>query len=364
MELSIIIPTLRPNIIKETIQRIYDTTKNLDYEILIVSSLDMTEIAKLPKVRIIKETSSTGSNSAIELGVNQSFGTYVMELSDDNLIDTGCLENMVKFMRLHDKELLLCGPRVHDLWEIHPENTIYGFYYPKTPCIKKSNLEKIGKFYDTSFHSYFADPDLALRVIANLGKIEICPDAWIEFHNIRTDGVKNDRNKYFDMDSHVFLERWKPIYGKRVSNPNRTDIVNLGGIHLFKDNNLPNEYCSRIYSNLKAEKWDRIEIDNEYICSPYLLPSLLGCVMVFAQYIPLSLKKKLTNILELKIKNMKTVFSYVDFVWILTKIKNPVTIFSYFGDIKKYRLIKERDVINVANYIQGLVNDTNFRICS
>jgi glycosyltransferase involved in cell wall biosynthesis len=155
MELSVIIPSLRPLVLKETIERIYSTTKDLNYELIIVSPLDMLELRDLKKVVFVKEKERLGSNAAIELGVQKAKGDYIMELSDDNLVDTDCFKNLVEFMKTAEENLVIASARVHDLWEVHPENTIYGFYYAKTPCIRKSHLNKIQSFYNTRFHCYF-----------------------------------------------------------------------------------------------------------------------------------------------------------------------------------------------------------------
>lgn len=359
MELSIIIPSLRPTVLKETIERIYATTSDLDYEILIVSHLDMLEISKLDRVVMVKETEQKGSNWAIELGTNVAQGTYIMELSDDNLIDTDCLKNIVDFMKQNDDKLIVCGPRVHDLWEVHPETTVYGFYYPKTPCIKKSNLEKIGQFYDTSFHSYFADPDLALRVIAKGGIVTICPDAWIEFHNIKKDFVGDDRKQYFEQDSKLFLERWKVDFGHKVSNPDRPDIVNLGGIQMFQDGELPFEYCSRLFHYLKINDWTMVAdgLNKDYICSSYLLPDLLVYILLYSQYIPSKLYEELLDTIKLKLSKKKHELNIIDVVYLLTEIRDSNKVKRLFNDLGRYRSFSRQQAINKATEANQIVKE-------
>jgi len=353
IELSVIIPSLRPEVLKETIERIYKTTTDLEYEIIVVSSLDMPEISKLDRVVVVKEEEQKGSNWAIELGTNKAKGTYIMELSDDNLVDTDCLKNIVKFMKQHDDKLMICSPRVHDLWEIHPETTVYGFYYAKTPCIKKSNLEKIGQFYDTAFHSYFADPDLTLRVLDKGGTATICPDAWIEFHNVREDSVKDTRKQHFNPDSKLFLDRWKPIYGHKVSNPDRPDIVNLGGIQMFQDGELPYEYCSRMFHYLKMNDWTMVAdgLNKDYVCSPYLLPDLLTYVLLYSQYIPIRLYEELLDIIKLKLSKKKHSINIIDVVYLLTELRDDKKVKRLFNDLGKYRSFSKHQAIVSANKV-------------
>ena len=38
-QVSIILPTLRPEVVKNCLERIYHTTKNLDYEIILVTPI-------------------------------------------------------------------------------------------------------------------------------------------------------------------------------------------------------------------------------------------------------------------------------------------------------------------------------------
>lgn len=247
-KISVILASIRSNYARQCIERIREATSSgLDYEIVVVSpfNLDISDI------KLIHEEKSNGVNNAVEIGWRNCEGEYIFVLSDDQLIQTNCLENLVEQMKLHDHEMYLTGARSSNLWEIENDQKIYDFYYPCNSCIKKSNVEKLGCLYDPYYTQYLADPDLALRIIKEGGKVEPCNNAWIENNNANDDIQKNNINKFFEEDYKKFFERWHKIYGKNL--PEDGSLINIG----FKGDQtyMPAETCSRIISSMKTKDW-------------------------------------------------------------------------------------------------------------
>jgi len=240
-KVSIIIPSLRKDRIKACVKRIIDTQKDIDYEILVVTSLNFNFDSK--KVKIIKEKEIKGSNYAIMLGVEKSNGEYIFEIPDEFLLYPDCIKNLIEF--IEEEKVDLSSPRFYDFKGVMLENTIYNFWYPKAPFMKKENSIKYGGLYDLSFIGFHGDTDLALRVVNQGGKVKLCDYAWAEYHNAEHDNIRAKRILTSKQDENNFLRKWDSIYGYIVNKSKEFPLINLGSIDIVKDNILSPEKFSR-----------------------------------------------------------------------------------------------------------------------
>jgi hypothetical protein len=108
IELSIVIVSYNTKeVLKECLDSIYKTAKNLSFEVIVVdnASKDQTkdEISKLeyPNFRFIQNKENLGFSKANNIGVKEASGRYVLFLNPDVVVHENTLDGMVDFM---DKE--------------------------------------------------------------------------------------------------------------------------------------------------------------------------------------------------------------------------------------------------------------------
>jgi hypothetical protein len=105
IELSIVIVSYNTkDVLKECLESIYKTAKNLSFEVIVVdnASKDETEkeIAKLeyPGFKFIQNKENLGFSKANNIGVKETSGRYVLFLNPDVVVHSQTLEGMVYFM--------------------------------------------------------------------------------------------------------------------------------------------------------------------------------------------------------------------------------------------------------------------------
>ncbi len=275
-EISVVLPTLRPDKALKCIDRIAETSGGVNYQVVVVSSLDMAALLAgckgYDRIRFVKEEKKEGSCKANTLGYENATGKYVFAIADDHLIGQGCLENLVKFMQPHDSEMFLAGARVYGVYGPGDEHTVYGFYYPYNPCIRRDLVERVGGFYDPYYKAYYGDPDLAMRVWHNGGKVELCLNAWVEFHNDVDTVDLESHADYAQRDFYAFFKRWHPIYGHLVASSDERDINVENGYALP---GMPPEKCTRLVVALRkldcpALKSELASNENIFVTKEYL----------------------------------------------------------------------------------------------
>jgi hypothetical protein len=108
IDLSIVIVSYNTkDVLKECLESIYKTIKNLSFEVIVVdnASKDQTreEISKLefPNFKFIQNKENLGFSKANNIGFRKTSGRYVLFLNPDVVVHSETLEGMVYFM---DKE--------------------------------------------------------------------------------------------------------------------------------------------------------------------------------------------------------------------------------------------------------------------
>jgi len=330
-KVSILIPSMRPKEIRRCINSIHETIKDIEYEIIVISPLNLEkELIKngsVKHIKFIKETKREGTTKGIEIGYKNSIGEYIFVIPDDTVLQTDCIKNLLKFSEEHKEELFLTGPRGSNLWEIECEETIYGKYYPCNPFIKRVDVEKLGYLFDIEYKNYFQDPDLALRVLHNNGKVEICKDAWCSNHVVLDKLTEERVIENFDDDFNKFTEKWHSIYGKGFKK--EPDLINLG-VKLVKGG-IPMECCMRIIQFIKGKEWDEIckdLINSHHTLGAEYLYSTLGFIMGKLKDIPF-LYEQFNFTLQKRL-----ITEFIDRMWETECILNFKTVISKYREVK------------------------------
>jgi len=216
-EVSIILPSLRPDAVRQRIKEFAATNGDVDYEIIVVSPF----ILKEDRVVHIYEEKPLGTIHAHNIAYGRSSGEYIIPWSDDALPTPKCLSNMLTFVKSH-RGPIIAAFRLKDkqgrelaLW------CVYGKPIAAWGCLSKKTINLIGGYYDTAYKSYWADPDMCLRAWGKRVKVKACPNAWVVMDHIM-DSVRTDSwNKYLAQDTETFLNRWHNKLGKGIA---RSDV--------------------------------------------------------------------------------------------------------------------------------------------
>ncbi len=335
MEVSILLPSLRPAQLKKCIERIYVTHPRYnDYEILVISPLDLEKEIKTfrgaERIRFIKETSKKGMHAALELGVKEATGKYIFVISDDQLLDRDALNHMSALMNKQTNKYNMTGTRCHNLWLIEPDQTIYGMYYTLTAFIRRDIIAEIGGLYDTTFRSYLGDTDLSLRIRQKGGNVLKCSKAWIETNNV-LDAVNSERNEDWEEDYKKFFDRWDCIYGKDFNHSHNPAEVNQGS-KLVEDEYIP-ELSSRIVRAIRLKDFHGLceslicmkdyyfNTDNALVLFAYILANY-NRIPVFFRERNFYIQQELNKLL---LENLLHSNTDLDFNDILSKIEKPTS---------------------------------------
>lgn len=158
MKLSIVLPTLFPELLPGAIDAASEAAGDLPHEVLVVSPFDPGRA----DVRWVRDTSPRGSIAAANAGFAAASGEIVALVSDDTRLTPGALVQAVT--RLADLPGGMVGfPRVVG-GEPHV-GTVFGHYYPFYFVVERATLDRVGRF-DEGYRKYYADPDLALKIWA------------------------------------------------------------------------------------------------------------------------------------------------------------------------------------------------------
>ncbi|MCF3591020.1 class I SAM-dependent methyltransferase [Planktothrix agardhii 1029] len=210
MKLSITLPSLHKNLVESTINRIYSTTENIDYEIIVVSPFKISG----PNIKWVPETEPSGNCGAHAAAWEASEGDIIVAMCDDFVPESGCFESVVSFLIEREKSYFpyACGLN----WNIGKIGTVFGYYYPYIPALSRKSIEKIAGYYLRDYISDYGDCDIGMRIWDANGRCELCEAAKIDSIGDRL-GIPNilaNRGISLQKGAEIFEEKWQEKYGK------------------------------------------------------------------------------------------------------------------------------------------------------
>ncbi len=176
MKLSLVLPSLFPELIDGALDAAHEAAEGIDHEIVVVSPYEVSR----PGVRWVAETAPRGSIAACNLGFANATGDVIALIADDNRLTKGALRLALAQLARREAAcptLLLGFPRRSG--HLTFVGSVYGRYYPYFFVARPSTLERAGGAFDEGYRKHFADPDLGMRVWAAGGRCEIVTDATI-----------------------------------------------------------------------------------------------------------------------------------------------------------------------------------------
>lgn len=237
VKISIIVPSLRPEMMENCVKSIHNNAKGLDYEVIVISPFD---ISSHPNVVHITEDKPEGTGKAVYTGYKEAKGEYIMSINDHGIVETP-LKYMVECMKPHDDEIyegrfftidvkrnvldgeILVSPvgspvippgqkyvPTHNGNYFDHISKVFGRVFATLMCIRRDKAEEIGGFFDYPYYkAWYLDPDLSLRVWKAGGKVETCEKAQIMAHpRPEDDIIFSDNKKYLQRDKKAFEKRW------------------------------------------------------------------------------------------------------------------------------------------------------------
>ena len=261
MELSVIIINHNTKeLTKQTVNAVISTTRNLDYEIIVVDNSDREEeifSCNEQRVHIYDHTENKGFGAACNLGVRKSVGEYILFLNSDTIVQNGSLKKCVDYMRknitvgcLGIKTLLKDGSFDHGckrgfptpfnslchvlkLNKLFPKSKLFGGYTLSYLPIDKTNevdsvsgafmliprriLSRVGLF-DESIFMYAEDIDLCYRIKLSGYKVIYFADTFMihlkgqsGLHTKNTVVIKHFRDGITRSYDKYYLEKNSPL---------------------------------------------------------------------------------------------------------------------------------------------------------
>ncbi|MDD3802870.1 MAG: glycosyltransferase family 2 protein [bacterium] len=225
---TIIIVTFNSeNFIRKCIESIYDKTKEIDFEIIVVdnnSSDRTTEIIyrEFKNVRLIRNRRNVGFGAANNIAIARSAGEFIMLLNPDTVLENNAIRILVDHLKRDPKIgcagaklqyfdgtlQLSCRKFPNYINVFFGRRSIIRHLFPKNPvsrefmlenmdynCVqevdwimgaamimRRSTIEEIGSF-DESYFLFVEDTDLCYRMMMASKKVVYVPSAHIRhFH--------------------------------------------------------------------------------------------------------------------------------------------------------------------------------------
>jgi GT2 family glycosyltransferase len=204
MDISIVIPTLNGYaLLEKTLKVLFRTQPGFIFEVIVVDNDSRDDTVRklkrnFPEVKCISLFSNKGFTGAVNAGVREATGKYILILNNDCVIQTADIKKMFLFLTKNPKYIAtqpviytthrtieqigyvvdLVKAKAHvikDLsydfskWDDQKEpfarRKVFGL---SATCllIERSVFLKLGMF-DESFHSYLEDVDVCIRLVKN-----------------------------------------------------------------------------------------------------------------------------------------------------------------------------------------------------
>ena len=212
-EVSILLPSLRPEYANASINNFKLTNDDVDYELIVVSPKDNFQVEGHKTKWVDEGLQPTGSVSATIRAYEKAESDYVMYFSDDVVPTEGCLRKMLDFLKL--KSYPCIGAfKMQTIFgkEIGPFGA-YNKLYACYGCLNRRTIKSIGGFFNPSYMYSWVDIDMSLRCWNSTGRVEICQEASVIPMQIEDEIYKTHRSQYWSHDVENFLELWHPILG-------------------------------------------------------------------------------------------------------------------------------------------------------
>ena len=268
MNVSIIIVNYKtPQLCISAIDSIFEKTKGLEYEIIVVDndsrdgSVEKLEAMFGSRIKVINSGSNLGFGRANNIGIENSSGEFVFLLNSDTLLRNNAIKILYDFIHSHENVGVVganlfsaTGNPIHsyirDKLTLENEKTpglitriyrkltfasnnrefnstgkplqIYGYITGADMMIRRTALEKSGQF-DPEFFMYSEEAELTARIMKNGYLIWSVPDAEI-YH---LEHASFDPGRINEFKERCLLSGKCLLYEKLYGKDSVTDLLNV-----------------------------------------------------------------------------------------------------------------------------------------
>jgi hypothetical protein len=213
-EITILLPSVREELVKQRIKEWKQTNSDVNYEIIVISPFPCEEIGTI----WLNDINKKGSVHATNLGLGIAQGKYIIYFSDDVQPTKGCLRKMIDFMDSQSTHPFLGAFKMQT--DSGKEIGPFGAYNKLYACYGCISIEDLilssGILFRPEFKYSWCDIDLSLRIWEKGGKVEICKEAIVIPRQVEDEGYKEHRKNYFQQDVNTFLGIWHNKLGKGI----------------------------------------------------------------------------------------------------------------------------------------------------
>lgn len=209
-EVSILLPSLRKDLVNQRIAEWATNNPTVNYELIIVSPFEVSGY----NVTWLKENDRKGSVHATNIALNTALGNYIIYFSDDVAPTKNCLRHMLDFMKAQEKHPFLGAFKMifknnRQIGPFGAYNRLYACY----GCISKEDLFSLSNIlFRPEFLYSWGDIDLSLRIWEKDGEVKICEEAVVIPQQVEDDIYLAHRNT-FKNDFETFANKWHKKLG-------------------------------------------------------------------------------------------------------------------------------------------------------
>jgi glycosyltransferase involved in cell wall biosynthesis len=197
--ISIILPTIRPHLIREALRSIPPACGNLPFEVVVVADFPDFELSELPYVLWILQE-RRGVVQAACRGFAEAVGEYVFLFNDESVLEPFALE----VLRRQEPENQILSPEHHP-----PFNFVYyGRTFLPFPFGRRRLFERLGGLLDPIYRGFYADPDLSLRALAQGVELRTVPGSVLRHVNRHDAPHMQAVSRFLESDRATFRARW------------------------------------------------------------------------------------------------------------------------------------------------------------
>ncbi len=147
VDLSIlIVHTFEKRLVRQTLRNIRRAAPRLSFEVIIIDNNPAAGVEQMladefPQTRYVAMQKNCGFGSAMNVGIRQATGKYILVFNPDIIVGAGGLEALYVFMEANP-DVGMVGPRLEN-----PDGTLqyscYRFYEPMTPVYRRTPLGRL-----------------------------------------------------------------------------------------------------------------------------------------------------------------------------------------------------------------------------
>jgi len=223
---------------QKCISSIQENTK-IPYEIILVDNNSSDKTVLLTQkhfetVKIVPQKTNLGFPIAVNLGINNSIGEYILLINNDTIVTEGWLERMLEIAEAHP-EIGIVGPisnsvsgrqldknaKYESIEDMHKyaqkvknENNGQFFQFPRVAflctLVKKEVIDKIGGLDELFSPGNFEDDDFCLRAQMVGYKTVIATDVFIHHYgsvSFKANG-ESEYAKRIEINGQKFVDKW------------------------------------------------------------------------------------------------------------------------------------------------------------